>query len=159
VILPGRGRHWNAVPVAKKPRRSGAQVTDKSYAPVGGTEYRRLWALHLSILRDVKLPSWEPRSALAWPLPASPVVARWEFQPARGRHAGDGRGAGPPSARGERRGVMSRFPKLETIAQVAHELFGLGSLQISSMPPRPAEEEAKLNSLTQAPTRKRSLEA
>jgi hypothetical protein len=29
---------------------------------------------HLSILRDFKLPSWEPGSALAWPLPAAPLT-------------------------------------------------------------------------------------
>jgi hypothetical protein len=29
---------------------------------------------HLSILRDLKLPSSEPGSALAWPLPAAPLT-------------------------------------------------------------------------------------
>ena len=41
MILPGRGRHWNAVPAAKKPRRSGAQVTDEvllAHLPMGTSE-------------------------------------------------------------------------------------------------------------------------
>ena len=41
MILRGRGRHWNAVPAAKKPRRSGAQVTNevlRAHLPMGTPE-------------------------------------------------------------------------------------------------------------------------